>query len=176
MTKIITSFPIDKQLQLSISFSAAEDKLLLSGVRYCQNERESINSEPNHDSFIQKIKNELECYLSDASFQFSLPCNFQLGTLFQQKVWQALTEIPSGEVKTYGALAKELDTSARAVGNACRRNLFPVIIPCHRVVSASGVGGYAGDTLDVQKGDINFLRIKQWLLAHEAALYEKRKG
>lgn len=189
MIKIITPFPIDKQLQLSVSFSEIERNLSLSGVRYCLNEMESIDSDSNDafltqttlnpkqlalKAFIQKIKKELECYLDDGSFHFSLPCQIQLGTPFQQKVWRALAEIPSGEVKTYGTLAKELNSSARAIGNACRNNLFPVIIPCHRVVSASGLGGYAGDTLDVQKGEIHFLRIKQWLLAHETAAREQR--
>jgi len=92
-----------------------------------------------------------------------------MGTEFQRKVWQSLQDIPVGEVRTYGSLAKELNSSARAVGNACRQNLFPVIVPCHRVVSASGIGGYAGDTLARQHGQINFLHIKQWLLAHEKA-------
>ncbi len=76
-------------------------------------------------------------------------------------------QIPSGEVKTYGALAAQLGSSAKAVGNACRNNPFPLVIPCHRVVAASGIGGYAGDTLQQQKGEIEFMQIKQWLLAHE---------
>ena len=54
-------------------------------------------------------------------------------------------------------------TGARAVGNACRRNPVPVVIPCHRVVSARGIGGYAGDTGG------NLLRIKSWLLQHEGS-------
>lgn len=190
MIEIITPFPIDKQLQLSVYFSEVESNLSLTGVRYCLNEMKSIDSDSNdafltqttlspkqlaEKEFIQKIKKELKCYLDDGSFHFSLPCHIELGTPFQQKVWRALAEIPSGEVKTYGRLAKELNSSAQAIGNACRNNLFPVIIPCHRVVSASGIGGYAGDTLDVQKGQIHFLRIKQWLLTHEATAREKRK-
>jgi methylated-DNA-[protein]-cysteine S-methyltransferase len=86
------------------------------------------------------------------------------GTRFQRKVWNALQKIPAGEVVTYGDLAKRLKTSARAVGNACRNNPIPVVIPCHRVVSKTGLGGYAGST----SGDL--LKIKEWLLKHEKAI------
>ena len=77
------------------------------------------------------------------------------------RVWQALQKIPYGEVKTYGQLAKELKSSARAVGNACRANPIPIVIPCHRIVAVSGIGGYAGKT------DGPVLERKRWLLAHE---------
>ena len=83
------------------------------------------------------------------------------GTLFQQKVWRALRSIPVGQVMTYGELAKQLKTSARAVGNACRANPVPLIIPCHRVISKSGLGGFAGSRNGVS------LNIKSWLLDHE---------
>ncbi len=117
--------------------------------------------------FGQLIAQQLKQYFLNPRFKFSLPCQLDQATRFQQQVWQTLIQIPPGEVKTYGALAKELGSSARAVGNACRQNCFPLVIPCHRVVSASGIGGYAGDTLQHQKGEIEFMQIKQWLLAHE---------
>lgn len=68
------------------------------------------------------------------------------GTDFQKKVWQALTEIPYGEVTTYGAIAEKTNCrSARAVGSAVGRNPISVIIPCHRVVGTNGsLTGYAG--------------------------------
>ncbi|GMQ87172.1 MAG: methylated-DNA--[protein]-cysteine S-methyltransferase [Gammaproteobacteria bacterium] len=84
-----------------------------------------------------------------------------LGTLFQRKVWRALRLIPAGKVMTYGALAERLGTSARAVGNACRRNPVPIVIPCHRVVAQHGPGGFAGD----RQGRL--VRVKQWLLQAE---------
>ncbi|MCU7939685.1 MAG: methylated-DNA--[protein]-cysteine S-methyltransferase [gamma proteobacterium symbiont of Bathyaustriella thionipta] len=122
-------------------------------------------------AFAKIIKYELDSYFNKTvnlkDRCFSINYDRLSGTEFQQKVWTTLLEIPVGEVRTYGGIAKELNSSARAVGNACRQNLFPVIVPCHRVVSASGIGGYAGDTLDRQHGQINFLNIKQWLLAHE---------
>jgi methylated-DNA-[protein]-cysteine S-methyltransferase len=91
--------------------------------------------------------------------------NIQLlkkGSAYRHKVWAALGNIPFGETMTYSALAKKIDSSARAVGNACRDNPYPVIIPCHRVVSVSGMGGYCGET----EGD--FMMIKNKLLTYEA--------
>jgi methylated-DNA-[protein]-cysteine S-methyltransferase len=85
------------------------------------------------------------------------------GSVYRHKVWAELCKIPFGETMTYSALAGKLDSSARAVGNACRDNPYPVIIPCHRVVSVSGMGGYCGQT----EGD--FMAIKYKLLAYESA-------
>ena len=83
------------------------------------------------------------------------------GTEFQLRVWQALRQIPSGQTRTYGDLAHRLRSSPRAVGNACRNNPLPLLIPCHRVVSAAGIGGFSGCT------EGHWLEIKQWLLEHE---------
>jgi methylated-DNA-[protein]-cysteine S-methyltransferase len=83
------------------------------------------------------------------------------GTPFQQRVWQRLLQIPSGAVVRYGELAQELGSSARAVAGACRANPIPLIIPCHRVIAATGPGGYMG-----QSGG-EALAIKRWLLQHE---------
>jgi methylated-DNA-[protein]-cysteine S-methyltransferase len=84
-----------------------------------------------------------------------------VGTPFQRRVWQRLSAIPPGEALSYGALARELGTSARAVGGACRTNPIPLVIPCHRVVATNGLGGYSGE----RGGD--WLAKKRWLLAHE---------
>ena len=83
------------------------------------------------------------------------------GTAFQQRVWRSLLAIPAGDVVTYGELAGELKSSARAVGQACRRNPSPIVVPCHRVVAASGLGGFAGVTAGAMSD------IKRWLLHHE---------
>jgi methylated-DNA-[protein]-cysteine S-methyltransferase len=85
------------------------------------------------------------------------------GSAYRHKVWAELDKIPFGETLTYSALAGKIGSSARAVGNACRDNPYPVIIPCHRVVSVSGMGGYCGQT----EGD--FMAIKYKLLDCEAA-------
>ncbi|NEX16695.1 MAG: methylated-DNA--[protein]-cysteine S-methyltransferase [Halochromatium sp.] len=106
---------------------------------------------------------ELEAYFADPGHRIS--CAIELeGTAFQGRVWALIAAIPSGSRRTYGALAKELGSSARAVGNACRANPVPLRIPCHRVVSATGLGGFAGDR------DGRLLAIKRWLLDHEAGL------
>ena len=102
------------------------------------------------------------CKTPDVITSNNIPCKLN-GTAFQQKVWKALREIPAGKVMTYGELAKKVGSSARAVGNACRKNPVPVVIPCHRVVSANGPGGYAGAT----QGTL--FDIKCWLLDHEGA-------
>ena len=83
------------------------------------------------------------------------------GTAFQRKVWYTLRQIPIGQTKTYGELAKELNTSPRALANACRKNPFPLIIPCHRVLAKTGIGGYAGEVTG------KLIDIKTTLLQHE---------
>jgi methylated-DNA-[protein]-cysteine S-methyltransferase len=111
----------------------------------------------------RRVERALQRYFQGAARDFRLPVQLR-GTAFQQRVWQALQAIPPGEVRTYGELAAQLGSGARAVGNACRRNPVPVIVPCHRVVSATGLGGYSGQTAGLQ------LRRKHWLLAHEGAV------
>jgi len=106
------------------------------------------------------IAQQLLSYLGGDSNSFSLPL-LPSGTPFQQRVWQALQAIPYGQVLSYGALAKQLGSSARAIGGACRANPIPVIIPCHRVVAAHDIGGFSGDRYGGK------VLIKQWLLAHE---------
>ncbi|MDO9267734.1 MAG: MGMT family protein [Methylobacter sp.] len=85
------------------------------------------------------------------------------GSAYRNQVWAALCQIPFGETMTYSALAKKIGSSARAVGNACRDNPYALIVPCHRVVSVSGMGGYCGQT----EGDL--MAIKYKLLEFEAS-------
>jgi|BEDMetMinimDraft_2_1075160.scaffolds.fasta_scaffold05929_2 methylated-DNA-[protein]-cysteine S-methyltransferase len=99
----------------------------------------------------------LEAYFAGRSGRFALPLAPR-GTAFQLRVWQALRTIPPGEVLTYGALARRLGTSPRAVGQANAANPLPIFIPCHRVVAESGLGGYSGG---------GGLATKSWLLEHE---------
>ena len=112
------------------------------------------------DSRARALGDELDAYWRDPSHCFAL--DFALhGTPFQLRVWQALAHIPPGAPLTYGSLARQLGSAARAVGQACGSNPLPILIPCHRVVSASGPGGFmhaaTGAPLDV----------KIWLLDHE---------
>ena len=87
------------------------------------------------------------------------------GSDFRHKVWEEMCKIPVGQTLTYSALARKIDSGARAVANACRDNPFPGIIPCHRVVSVSGLGGYMGQT------DGRCLEIKGNILAGEAGKF-----
>jgi len=103
---------------------------------------------------------QLQQYLQDPDTQFVIPLKFS-ATPHQQKVWQALLDIPRGETRSYGELAQELHSSAQAVGQACGANLFPILIPCHRVLGKSGLGGF------MKHSEGSALEIKRWLLAHE---------
>jgi len=108
----------------------------------------------------KEVCHQLQSYFTHPHSVFHVSLVLK-GTPFQQRVWRALRRIPSGQTLTYGALASKLSTSARAVGNACRANPVPIVIPCHRVVAANGMGGFMG------KRSGGALRLKQWLLAHE---------
>ena len=108
------------------------------------------------------VKKQLAAYFHSPMTPFDLPLRF-IGSEFQCRVWQALRDIPCRHTLTYGELAQRLQTSARAIGNACRTNPIPLIVPCHRVVARGHVGGYAGH----QAGKT--WQIKPWLLAHEQA-------
>lgn len=103
---------------------------------------------------------QLRAYFRNPHHVFDLPLALG-GSVYQERVWSALRRIPTGEVMTYGALASQLDSGARAVGAACRQNPVPVIVPCHRVVAAGGLGGFMGRSQGAA------IKIKRWLLEHE---------
>lgn len=112
------------------------------------------------DRLAREAVRQVERYLADPAAAFALPLE-PAGTAFQRRVWDAISAIPSGRLRTYGDLARALHSGARAVGQACGANRYPLAIPCHRVVSSSGLGGFANN-------DAGFhLEIKRWLLAHE---------
>jgi len=110
----------------------------------------------------KKVCQQLRLYFTNPRHSFHVPLTLS-GTAFQQRVWRALRRIPAGQTLSYGALARKLATSARAVGNACRANPVPIVIPCHRVVAANGAGGFMG------KRSGSALRLKHRLLEHEHA-------
>lgn len=66
------------------------------------------------------------------------------GTAYQRRVWQALCDIPPGATRTYADIASAAGGSPRSVGGANGRNPIPIVIPCHRVVATTGIGGYSG--------------------------------
>lgn len=89
------------------------------------------------------------------------------GTPFQRACWRAALSIPAGETRTYGWLAAQAGSPAavRAAAQAMRRNPWPLAIPCHRVVGARDLGGYAGS----RNPSSRRMMLKKWLLAREAA-------
>jgi methylated-DNA-[protein]-cysteine S-methyltransferase len=108
----------------------------------------------------ERAARQLERYREDPDTRFDLPLLVE-GTPFQRRLWDALCEIPRGKTLTYGELARRLGGEARAVGQACGDNRLPIVIPCHRVVAANGIGGFAHATGGY------LLEAKRWLLAHE---------
>ena len=86
-------------------------------------------------------------YLGGKALKWEGPLDLTAGTPFQQSVWQALLQIPTGQSQTYGELARQLarPQAVRAVGAAVGRNPVSIIVPCHRVLGAGGqLTGYAG--------------------------------
>jgi len=83
----------------------------------------------------------------DGSLLASIPVS-QEGSQLQKEIWEAVRAIPFGETATYGEVAADVGRprAARAVGTACANNLTTPFTPCHRVVSASGIGGFGGAT------------------------------
>jgi methylated-DNA-[protein]-cysteine S-methyltransferase len=119
---------------------------------------------PPHAPLARDVARQLEAYFADPARGFDVPLDLH-GTAFQQRVWAAMRTIAPGHTASYGDLARRLNSAPRAVGQACRRNPLPVIVPCHRVVARQGLGGYSGEVA----GDN--LRIKQALLSHEGVVH-----
>jgi methylated-DNA-[protein]-cysteine S-methyltransferase len=115
------------------------------------------------DPIARKVVAQLSAYFHNARESFSVALELE-GTEFQKAVWGQLRKIEPGEVRTYGDIARILNSSPRAVGNACRANPLPIIVPCHRVVSSQGIGGYGGKTSGSR------LRQKRRLLSHEGVV------
>jgi methylated-DNA-[protein]-cysteine S-methyltransferase len=101
---------------------------------------------------------QIAAYFAGDLHRFDLPLA-PAGTPFRQKVWSAMLEVPYGQTTTYGDVARSIGGGPRAVGGACGANPIPIIIPCHRVLASSGLGGYSG------RGGLD---VKQFLLRHEA--------
>lgn len=102
---------------------------------------------------------QLRAYFAGELTEFDLPLNVD-GSAFQKAVCEAMRAIPFGETRTYGEIARDLGAPPQPVGNACGGNPIAVIIPCHRVLSATGLGGFSG-----QGG----VETKVALLKHEGA-------
>ena len=105
---------------------------------------------------------QLMSYFNSPKFVFDLPVRLS-GSKHQLDVWHAMQNIRAGTTLTYGALAEQIGSNARAVGTACGKNPVPIVVPCHRIVACSGLGGFMGGKRD------DPLAIKHWLLKHEGA-------
>ena len=115
------------------------------------------------DGIAERACAQVERYLADPEFRFDLPLAPR-GTPFQRRVWSQISAIAAGRTRSYGEIARDLESAARAVGQACGANPLPLVVPCHRVLAAGGIGGFAHH----EKGF--HLSVKRWLLAHEGAL------
>lgn len=105
---------------------------------------------------------QLAAYFRDPDAAFALPLA-EVGSAFQRRVWAAVAAIPRGQVLTYGQLAARVGSAARAVGQACGANWFPLVVPCHRVTAAAGLGGFSKHA----DGAGFHVGVKRWLLGHE---------
>ena len=108
---------------------------------------------------LKRAAAQMRAYFSGSKSGFDLPLH-PAGSPFQQSVNAAMLAIPFGETRTYGEIANQIGASAQAVGNACGANSIPVIIPCHRVLGATGLGGFSG---------VGAVETKVKLLIHEGA-------
>lgn len=151
MNAIVTTTPIGK---LAISY---EQEFVLK-VKQVTSQTCVKN---NNDYFAKEIQRQFNAYFDGKLLKFDIPYLLEDSTDFQVRVWDQISKIPFGETLTYGEIAKKIKSGSRAVGNACRRNQLLLIIPCHRVVSSTGLGGFMGDT------DGSLVRRKRWLLNHE---------
>jgi methylated-DNA-[protein]-cysteine S-methyltransferase len=115
---------------------------------------------PCNAAAVDSVAAQLDAWFLDPGFCFSLPLALH-GTPFRRRVWDALMQIPPGQTLTYGALAQQLATSPRALGQALGDNPIPIIVPCHRVLGANGLGGFMHGAADFP------LRVKRWFLEHE---------
>ena len=120
------------------------------------------NPEATWEASLAALKpyvDQLEGYFCGALTRFDLPLD-PIGSEFQLQVWRALDQVPYGETRTYGQIAKAIGQpkASRAIGLANNQNPIAIVTPCHRVIGADGsLTGYGGG-----------LPRKRWLLAHEA--------
>lgn len=139
-------------------------KIVCSSEALLEIKRVDNLSEENSNDICDKVKKQLEEYFNKSRKEFDIKF-FLKGTLFQEVVWNELLNIKYGETKTYGEIAKQINKpgSARAVGKAIGANKILLLIPCHRVIGASGnlTGFSAG------------LDLKEQLLSLEQIQYKK---
>ncbi|MGG5370103.1 methylated-DNA--[protein]-cysteine S-methyltransferase [Enterococcus sp. AZ196] len=122
-----------------------------------------------NQKILQTAKHQLVEFLAGERKTFDIPYVFEIGTDFQQEVWQALAEIPYGETCSYLDIAEKIQRkkAVRAIGQANRNNPLPILIPCHRVIGKNGkLVGYSGSS---DEG----LKLKEQLLAIENPMLQE---
>ena len=97
---------------------------------------------PSETPLLGRARRALERYFAGERAPFDLPLAPR-GSPFQRRVWDLMRAIEAGQTRTYGELARDMGSAPRAVGGACASNPIAIIIPCHRVVAARGLGGYS---------------------------------
>ena len=120
---------------------------------------ESKKRHADNSAVLQDAKRQIVEYFNGTRTEFDLPLRVT-GSKTQRAVCDAMLAISFGETVTYGDLSKQLNTPAQAIGQACGGNPIPLIIPCHRVLGANGLGGFSGGT---------GIETKVQLLRHEGA-------
>jgi methylated-DNA-[protein]-cysteine S-methyltransferase len=123
---------------------AARDDIGITSL-YLPSGRNPVSAIPGgqrDDDAFEDLRTQLDEYFDGSRREFHLPMHAR-GTAFQQRVWRALCDIPYGQTRSYGEIAAAAGGSARSVGQANGCNPIPIIIPCHRVVAASDLGGYS---------------------------------
>ncbi|MCV6594992.1 MAG: methylated-DNA--[protein]-cysteine S-methyltransferase [Silicimonas sp.] len=115
----------------------------------------------HHDQspLLDAARAQIDAYFSNDLRTFDLPLRVK-GSDFQRQVCAEMLKIPFGDTRTYGEIARALNTPAQPVGQACGANPIPLIIPCHRVLAANSLGGFSGGT---------GIETKITLLKHEGA-------
>jgi methylated-DNA-[protein]-cysteine S-methyltransferase len=146
---------------LGILTELVDGSLMLSRIEYLPAATALVSPK---NQLAREVEKQFKAYFQNPHYQFDLPLK-PSGTEHQQRVWSSIQRIPVGKTKTYGEIANKIKSGPRAVGTACGANPYPLISPCHRVVSAQGIGGF-------MKEDAPGLyrQIKLWLLKHEGAL------
>ena len=137
---------------------------IVTELKYLPLSAESVAA---RNPLAEKAARQLEAYRQNPDATFDLPVEVQ-GTSLQKAVWYAMCAIPRGRTRTYGDLARELGADPRDIGQCCGDNRLPIVIPCHRVVAADGIGGFGHATGGYM------IEAKRWLLAHECPADEFR--
>lgn len=104
--------------------------------------RRATETSGDQAALLERAKEQVEAYFRGDLVFFDLPLRIA-GSDFQRDVCAAMSAIPFGETRTYGDIARDLGAPAQAVGQACGGNPIPIIIPCHRVLGARGLGGFS---------------------------------